>query len=112
MSTDYQVLLSKFNKFREYIKTISKDSKVIQDYEKMTDNEFILFGLGFLVPNKEKLDIIVNQVAEKLKVTEEEHKNKIKRYLECFIEYLQQIQNPQEAFTKTAVNIINAKSEQ
>lgn len=104
MSTDYQVLLQKFNNFKKFVKQVSTKTEVINDYEKMTDNEFILFGVGFLVPNKDKLDLITDKVYEKLALTDEAHKEKIKRYLTCFIEYLNQINDP-NIFTQTVKNI-------
>ena len=47
MATDLQILLQKFNNFKVYIKTVSTNQQVLKDYEIMTDNEFLLFGLGF-----------------------------------------------------------------
>ena len=56
MSTDLQILLQKFNNFKNYIKTVSTNTIVLKDYENMSDKEFLLFGLGFLIPNKNKLE--------------------------------------------------------
>jgi RAB protein geranylgeranyltransferase component A len=93
--TDFQILLKKFNNFKEYVKSVAPNKAVVADYENMSDNEFMLFGLGFLVPNKEKLNMIVDQICKKLDVTNDEHREKIKRYIECFIEYLEQLNNPE-----------------
>jgi hypothetical protein len=108
MSTDYQILLQKFGNFKTYIKSVSSNHQVIQDYENMTDNEFLLFGLGFLVPNKGKLDLILEQISNKLNITEKEQREKIKRYLECFIEYLIQINNP-DVLKDTILNVASEK---
>ena len=62
MATDLQILLQKFNNFKVYIKTVSTNQEILKDYEIMTDNEFLLFGLGFLIPNKNKLDMVNNQL--------------------------------------------------
>jgi hypothetical protein len=94
MSTDYQLLLQKFYNFKEYVKSVSKNDQVVKDYENMTDSEFLLFGLGYLVPNKKNIDVIIQQIVNKLKLTDPEQIQKIKRYIECFIEYLEQINNP------------------
>jgi RAB protein geranylgeranyltransferase component A len=102
--TDFQILLKKFNNFKEYVKSVAPNKAVVADYENMSDNEFMLFGLGFLVPNKEKLNMIVDQICKKLGVTNDEHREKIKRYIECFIEYLEQLNNP-EILKNTIVNI-------
>ena len=91
MSTDYKILLQKFQNFKNYVTQIANDKKAIQDYEKMTNNEFLLFGSCFLLPNKEKLDVILTQLCVKLKVTQAEQREKLQRYLECFIEYLEQL---------------------
>lgn len=106
MTTDYQILLQKFNNFRTFIKSISSNQNVIKDYENMTENEFLLFGLGFLLPNKNKLDTIVEQISSKLSITNNEHKDKVKRYLNCFIEYLEQIENPQQALKSAVCDIV------
>jgi hypothetical protein len=108
MSTDFQILLQKFNNFKSYVKSISSNQTVISDYDNMSDNEFLLFGLGFLVPNKEKIDMIVDQICQKLQITDAEHKEKIKRYIECFIEYLVQINNP-ETLKETIINVATEK---
>ena len=95
MSTDYQVLMQKFHNFKEYIKTICNNPQIVADYSKMTDNEFLLFGLGFLIPNKDKVPLIVKQVCSKMKVTDEEAIRKVTKYIECFIEYLDQLNHPE-----------------
>ena len=109
MSTDFQILLQKFSNFKTYIKTVAKNEQVMKDYENMTDNEFLLFGLGFLVPNKSKLDTILDQICNKLSVNDQDVKDKIKRYLECFIEYLEQINNP-DVVKSTIVNVATEKN--
>lgn len=95
MSTDYQVLIEKFHNFKEYVKSICNNQQVLADYSKMTDNEFLLFGLGFLIPNKNKVPLIVKHVCSKMKVTDEEAQKKVAKYMECFIEYLDQLNHPE-----------------
>ncbi len=94
MSTDLQILLQKFNNFKVYIKTVSTNQEVLQNYQTMTDNEFLIFGLGFLIPNKNKLDMVNNQLCQKLNIVNATHKEKISRYIDCFIEYLEQLNDP------------------
>ena len=94
MATDLQILLQKFNNFKVYIKTVSTNQEVLKDYEIMTDNEFLLFGLGFLIPNKNKLDMVNNQLCQKLNIVNVNHREKISRYIDCFIEYLEQLNDP------------------
>lgn len=108
MSTDYQILIQKFNNFKTFIKSVTKNEQVIKDYEKMTDNEFMLFGLGFLIPNKKKLSNVVDQISIKVEVTDKLCKEKIQRYLECFIEYLEQL-NKKEVLEQTVINVANEK---
>lgn len=93
MSTDYAVLMQKFNNFKVFVAQVSPNKQVIKDYENMSDSEFMLFGLGFLLPNKSKLEIILVQMCEKLGITTNEHRTKLHRYLECFCEYLEQLNN-------------------
>ena len=97
MATDYQVLIQKFNNFKTFICEICKDQNVLEEYKNMSENTFMLFGLGFLYPNKDKLNLIVQKVCDKIKVKDEEHKKKILRYFECFCEYLGQLNDKQTA---------------
>lgn len=90
MSTDYHLLIQKFNNFKIFVKEISK-SKAVSSYESMTDSQFLLFGLGFLVPNADKLEMIVQQIVTKLEITNDEHMDKITQYMQCFTDYLQQL---------------------
>ena len=106
MCTDYQILLQKFANFKEYIKSVSTDEKIIDNYTKMTDNQFLLFGMGFLVPNKNQIDRVVKDVCAKLHITEDAQHEKVKRYLECFIEYLEQINTP-DALKEVIQNCVN-----
>ena len=108
MSTDYHILLQKFYNFKEFVGKVCNKPEVIKDYENMSDSEFLLFGLGFLLPNKSKMELIVAQMVTKIGVTEEEHITKIRRYLECFTEYLEQI-NSQEAVLNTIAQVANEK---
>ena len=90
MTTDYHLLIQKFNNFKIFVKEISK-SESVSNYENMTDSQFLLFGLGFLVPNADKLETIVQQIVAKLEITNDEHMDKIKQYMQCFTDYLLQL---------------------
>ena len=108
MSTDLQVLLQKFNNFKVYITTVSTNTQVLKDYENMSDNEFLLFGLGFLLPNKKMIDVVNAQLCSKLNITNSIHKDKIGRYINCFIEYLEQLNDP-TILTNTVISLVNEK---
>jgi hypothetical protein len=109
MTTDYQVLIQKFNNFKSFVQEISPKKEVINEYNKMSESEMILFCIGFLIPNRDKLDIIVSQMATKLEINDEEYKSKIKRYLQCFIEYVNQI-NSNELLEKTIITCANEQN--
>ena len=109
MSTDLQILLQKFNNFKNYIKTVSTNTIVLKDYENMSDNEFLLFGLGFLIPNKNKITQVNNNLCSKLDITNELHKEKIRRYIDCFIEYLQQLDDP-DILKNTVLSLAQEKN--
>ena len=94
-TTDYQLLLQKFHNFKKYMKDNGKDKKCIEDYSKMTENAFLLFGIGFLLPNKNNLNMVANKMCEKVKIEDKEVEEKIKRYLQCFVEYLDQLNSPE-----------------
>ena len=83
--------MKKFNNFKKFICEICKDDKVLEEYQTMTENTFLLFGMGFLLPNKDKLQLIAKKVCDKILVNDEEHQKKIIRYFECFCEYLEQL---------------------
>ena len=98
MSTDYQILMQKFNNFKKFITSICKNEEVLKEYETMSENTFLLFGLGFLLPNKDKLSFVAERVCEKIGCPEnDDHKKKIVRYFECFCEYLEQLNNKETA---------------
>ena len=105
MSTDYQILLQKFNNFKSFVSQVSPKREVIKDYENMSDSEFLLFGLGFLLPNKSKLQFITTQMSQKLNITGEGDIEKIHRYLECFCEYLGQMNNNEELLKSSIVDV-------
>ena len=102
--TDYQILMSKFYNFKAFIQDVATHKLALKDYDNMTDNEFLLFGLGFLLPNKSKLQIIQVQIASKLGITNSEHLEKIMRYLHCFCEYLEQL-NSKETVQACILNV-------
>jgi hypothetical protein len=94
MSTDYAILMQKFNNFKAFVAQVAPNRKVIGDYENMSDSEFMLFGLGFLLPNKARLEVILAQMCEKLGIVQADHRDKLLRYLQCFCEYLEQLNAP------------------
>ncbi len=103
--TDYQMLLQKFNNFKTFVASVSSNAKVIKDYETMTDSEFLLFGVAFLLPNTGKLDLIVTQMMTKLGITMETDRDKLRRYLECFCEYFAQL-NGQDVLQLSIANVV------
>ena len=104
MSTDFQILMQKFHNFKTFVTQIAVNKEVIKEYNNMSDNEFLLFGLGFLLPNQGKLDLIVTQMCQKIGVNQPDDTDKLRRYLLCFIEYLSQINN-NELLEKTILNV-------
>ena len=106
--SDYQILMSKFYNFKSFVKDVATHKLALNDYDKMTDSEFMLFGLGFLLPNKSKLELIQVQIANKLGISNTEHLDKLMRYLECFCEYLEQLNSE----TNIQSTILNVAAEQ
>lgn len=95
MTTDYSVLMQKFNNFKNFIKETSNETELIKRYESMSDNSFLLFGLSFLLPNRSKLDVFTKKLSQDLKLENKEHIEKLERYLNCFCEYLEQLNTPE-----------------
>lgn len=98
MATDYQLLLQKFNNFKIFVTEHSKNRIAIEEYKSLTENQFLLNGVYFLLPNKHQLEKVGALMCQKLKIEGQEDMDKVTRYLQCFVEYLDQLNSPE--FTK------------
>ena len=92
MSSDYEILKQKFTNFKVFIKEISRKDTQINKFEMLSDDQWLVLVNKNIVPhfNSNSLDTVMNEMIEYLDIdqTNEENINKLKRYLECFSEYL------------------------
>eukprot|EP01147_Barroeca_monosierra_P003500 gene3500-6126_t len=56
----------KFENFKQFVKEISKNGEVIQEYQDMTFFKLQALALVILIPNKHNLDSIIPKMQEKL----------------------------------------------
>jgi hypothetical protein len=85
---DLEIVTKKLDNFKKFIKEISeKGNGHLATYEHLALPALIVFANFYLKPNKDKLDDLVVKMQEQLKF-EDKHKERVKKYLECFIEYL------------------------
>ena len=87
MATNYEVLVSKFNNFRAYIREHAKspDMKVFDSY---TDKQFLGFSCILLKFKEEgKLGELAGKTCHDMQIGME-HMDKVLRYYICFCDYL------------------------
>jgi hypothetical protein len=87
--TILNLLIEKLNNFKKFVEEVAQDKSQIEHYKTMNEAQFLVFGHFYLVPNKKNLDDLTEKMSKKLSITDQNHKNKIKRYLECFVELLE-----------------------
>ena len=88
MSSDLEQLKQKFDNYKKFIKENSKNSIIIQVFEAYSYKQFVCFGVVLMQYHKNnKLDDIVSKTCAECQI-DDEHKDKIKRYYECFCDYL------------------------
>ena len=87
MSSNWEVLVSKFSNFRVFIKEIAK-SPTVHVFEKYTDQQFLGFSCILMKFHEEgKLGELVDRTLNELEI-ELIHRDKVMRYFLCFISYL------------------------
>lgn len=93
MTSNYEILVQKFENFKKYIKEISKSPKV-QIFESYSNAHYIGFSAILSKFQKEqKLKELVDKTMSDLEI-DKQHYDKIMRYYLCFCEYIQLIEKP------------------
>ena len=77
----------KFKNFKSFVSSVSKNQKVVLEYQRMSWFKLKALSRVLLIPQRGKLDEVVAGMQERLQF-DDEHKPKFKRYLELFIEHL------------------------
>lgn len=85
---NYQFLEQKLENFKQFLKEVCKNTETIEEYENMSMTKLLIFVNWFLLPQKNNLESVVEAMNEKLNFADE-HKPKIKKYLEMFCEIVQ-----------------------
>lgn len=80
----------KFDNFKQFIKTHAKDTEQVKAYDNMGVYKLILLAKTFFIPFKDSLDEMAEQIISRTQM-DEEHKPKIKQYLECFVDIIQSL---------------------
>lgn len=92
MSSDYEVLQQKFNNFKVFIKEISRKPDQLSKFGLLSDDQWLVLVKKNIVPHfkNNSLDTVVNEMVEYLDIdqTNEGNMDKLRRYLECFSEFL------------------------
>ena len=90
MPTRGELLESKLESFKRYLAKVGTPTKV-QEIERMnlTKENLLLFAQSHLIPNKNKLDDPASEIIIRVGITDvPQHRDRIKRYLQCFVELL------------------------
>jgi hypothetical protein len=89
---DYQILESKLSNFKEFIKEISENHETISEYENLGIGKLSLFTAFYLAPKRDDLDSVIDSMREKL-IFDKIHDDKVKLYLNLFIDYICGVQD-------------------
>ena len=91
MTTAWELLEEKFTNFKQFIEENADQSKTeaLETYRNMTTTQIYLFAKVFLKPST--LDDILNTMVEKTGVQGDENIQKLKQYLECFMELIKEM---------------------
>ena len=87
MSSNYEVLLQKFNNFKKFIKENSNSPKVAL-FEQYTEQQLLQYSsVLFHFDSQGKLKEIVDKTIQELEM-DPKHTNLLNRYYRCFVDYL------------------------
>lgn len=83
-----ETLIQKFENFKKFVKEHAKNEAVIQVFGNYTNKQFLGFSLVLInFKNQNKIGDMVNKTCLELQI-DDEHKEKIARYYDCFCDYL------------------------
>lgn len=90
MTNDLEVLFQKFDNFKAYLNEVAVDKHKLKPLLSQSNDQMLARSVMLLAVYKKinSIDLIINTTCVELGITKQEHKDKIKRYFECFIEYL------------------------
>ena len=92
MSNDYEVLKQKFTNFKVFIKEVSRKTDQLSKFALLSDDQWLVLVQKQVVPHfkQNSLDTVLDEMVQYLDIdkTNEEHVNKLRRYLNCFSEFL------------------------
>ena len=85
-----EFLQEKLDNFKKFIEENAEDPEQVKAYKNMSMTKLIIMAKAFMIPFKNDMDTMVNKILEKTKM-DEEHRDKIQQYLECFIDTLESL---------------------
>lgn len=88
--TKREFLQEKLDNFKQFIEENAKNQDQIKAYKKMGLTKLIIMAKAFMIPFKNDMDTMVNKIIERAEI-DEEHRDKVQQYLECFIETLESL---------------------
>jgi serine/threonine protein phosphatase PrpC len=107
MSNDYEILKTKFSNFQKFLGTIGDADKVAK-FSKLSHDQWLVLASANITPylKSNTMDHAVTEMCDQLGIdkTIDENIDKLKRYLNCFAEYLSQ-DNMQEVVQEKAKEI-------
>jgi hypothetical protein len=77
----------KFANFKQFVKLVSKNQEIIEEYQEMSWMKLQALAYVLLLPNRDRLDEIVQEMQKKLDFPDESLP-KFRRYIDLFVEFL------------------------
>lgn len=88
--TKMVLLVEKFKNFKQFVKENANNKDQIKEYENMSIEKLIIMSKIFFIPFKNSLDDMVEKIIERCEMNEQ-CTERVKKYLECFIELLEDL---------------------
>ena len=93
MSNVYEILKTRFSNFQKFLLEIGEADKVSK-FSRLSNDQWLVLASANITPylKSNTMDTAVTEMCDQLGIDKEneEHTDKLKRYLECFAEYLSQ----------------------
>jgi hypothetical protein len=91
---DYKILQQKFENFQKFVKEVSLSPEKISKFSLLSRDQWLILASKNIVPylKSNTMEKAVSEVVDYMGIDKSnvEHTTKIRRYLECFSEYLSQ----------------------
>ena len=97
MSNDLEILTQKFQNFKKFVSEVGTNKEKVNLLVSQTDEQMLTRSSLLLMVHQKtwSIDMITNITCLELGIDKPEDKDKIKKYFNCFIEYLSIIHKDQ-----------------